>query len=243
MKPFIVAFLAAVSLLGLVGLLQAGVVIEEVRVENRKEGPRTYHRTIMIEGKKRKVALKRGSTITDLDTGTLILVNGSNKSYVEFPDLAKRFRMGHDDELVTVDWKKTGEHRTVAGYPCDVYSGPSVTPGWEHSVTACFSSQAPGAADFTRFQKLVAAQVVAQLKEKPKGPMPEGVPLSIDETIKVKPPRVTSPGEAEQFVKRPPVVVKTTVTKIHAEKLSPDNFKPPEDYRHNRRFRRRAGQP
>ncbi len=231
MKPFILALLAAVSLLGAVGFPQAGVVIEEQRVQTRRGEERTQHRTMMIEGKKRKIAGEESSIITDFDTGKVVLVSVRNKSYLVFRYSPEGLSSTPDDRFLMADLKKTGEHRTVAGYPCDVYSGRKETPAFQMSVTACLSNQVPGAADFTAFEKLLAAR----LKNKASaGQVPDGVPLSTEATTKVKPPRSMEPRLAQEFSKRPPGVTKITVTKIHAEKLSPDNFKPPEGYRRRR---------
>ncbi len=219
------------------GIASAGVVVDEQQVSDRGAGaPVTHKITVMVQGNKQKSIIDDGkqSLVTNLDNGTRMMISSERKMYVEMPFPSKGMPVMQDAGK-GLDFKKTGEHHTIAGYPCDDYLGTGTMGGNQMTVRGCFSTAAPGAAEFNAFQKAMAAKV----KGTPMAMMasaPAGVPLQIDTSMKVTHMMVPgmTPQQAEEFNKRlanrPPVVTHMTVSKISTRQLAANTFTPPAGY-------------
>jgi hypothetical protein len=214
MKQFGLVLLA--TALG-TGVAHAGVVVQEQQITDHGTGtPTTNKITVMVQGNKQKYVLGDGkqSSITDLDKGTRVVVLESRKSYMEMPFPPQGM---HDSNPPSVTFKKIGSQQSIAGYSCDDYVGTGSVPGGDMKVEGCFSTTAPGAANFTDFQRMMAEKV----KGTPLAIMsqtPPGIPLKVDTTLTPK-----IPG-------RPPMTAKMTVTKVAEENLSADAFEAPKGY-------------
>ncbi|MGH7987075.1 MAG: hypothetical protein ACREQX_12415 [Candidatus Binataceae bacterium] len=216
----------------------AGVVVHEREVVDRGKGqPVTHERTVMIEGNKQKMITGKEVVVTDLDNGMMYMFNPNAKTYIAlpFPPRGRMAAMMAGAGPSTLNFKKADGHQTVAGYSCDNYAGDGNMMGNKYSVKGCFSTKAPGASDFTAFQKRMQAKVKGTPMEMT-GNVPDGVPLKLDSTTRLT--HVSVPGmSADQTAKlnqmlanRPPVVTDTTVTKIARENLTPDIFAIPAGY-------------
>ncbi len=234
MKTFAAAFAALVILAGS-GAAHAGVVVTEQEIIDQGTGqPVTHSRTVMIQGNKQKMVTDRAQVVTDLDRGTMYLMNPAKKQYVEmpFPPTGPMAQM-MTQRMSTLSFKKTGGKKTVAGFACQEYTGAGSMMGNEYTVTGCFSTRAPGARDFDTFQKTMAAKVKGTAMAM-QGDVPDGVPLQLDSTTKITNFPGMSPDQAaklkQMFANRPPVVSKTTVTQIASKDLPADTFTVPADF-------------
>lgn len=231
------AVIALTFLLTASGMASAGVVVDEQQVSDRGTGaPATHKITVMVQGNKQKSIIDDGkqSLITNLDNNTRLMISAQRKMYVEMPFPPKGMPMMQGAEK-GLDFKPTGEHHKIAGYPCDEYLGTGTMGGNLMTVRGCFSTAAPGAAEFTAFQKAMADKV----KGTPMAMMasaPAGVPLQIDTSMKITHMAIPgmTPQQAEEFNKRlanrPPVVTHMTVSKISTRELAANTFLPPEGY-------------
>ena len=218
MKQVVTALLGIAMLTG--GIAQAGVVVEEQQVIDRGVGaPSTNKITVMVQGNKQKYVIGDGkqASITDLDQGTRAMVSNARKMYVEMPFPPKGMMMPQNVNKSALSFTKTGGHEKIAGYSCDDYTGTGSMGQNEMTVTGCFSTSAPGAANFTAFQKTMTAKV----KGTPMALMsdtPAGIPLKIDTSLKQK-----TGGHQ-------PIVTHMTVTKVTEQDLPADTFLPPKGY-------------
>ncbi|HVN88522.1 MAG TPA: DUF4412 domain-containing protein [Candidatus Binataceae bacterium] len=215
----------AIGLLGftmLSGIAWAGVVVEEQQVTDRGAGAPINHKiTVYVQGNKQKSVIDDGQQwlITDLDAGTRTVVYTARKSYMDMPFPPKG--MPNSPNQTGLTFKKTGAHEKLIGYECDDYTGTGKLPSGDITVNGCFSTSAPGASNFTTFQKTMSDKV----KGTPMALMstaPEGIPLKIETTMKM--------SAMPQMANRPPIVTKMTVSKVTEENLSVDTFTPPKDY-------------
>src|SRR5689334_12727167 len=123
MKNF-VAGLMAFAILAFASIVQAGVVVDEQQIIDQPNGNKvTRARTVMIEGDKQKSIIDNGdrTVITDLGKGTMTMVDGKRKTYVEIPFPPRGVGMAAMQGGVspTISFKKTGDHNTIIGYTCD----------------------------------------------------------------------------------------------------------------------------
>ncbi len=200
------------------GIAQAGVVIEEQQTTERGSGSPTSNKiTVMVQGNKQKYVVGDSKQVTDLDQGKRLMIIDPVKAYVEMPFPSKHMmRRGRNSEPLS--FQKTGGHQIIAGYACDDYLGSNKVGSDEVTVSGCFSTSAPGADNFTAFQKAMA--------EKAKGtPLalmsdaPPGIPLKVDTTLTPK-----AGG-------RPAVTSHLTVSKVTTQDLPADTFDPPKGYK------------
>ncbi len=232
------AALAAVGLSGSLALVSgaacAGVVMTETTTVGGAQPGRSQERTVMIEGNKEKTVTGNREMIIDLDKGTMDFVNPAQKSYFErpFPPEGMAGQKGAPASPQS-DFTKTGKTRTIAGYPCEDYSGTGKYPMGEVSTVSCVSKKAPGAADFAKFQETMMAKLKGTRLAMPAN-MPDGVPLAQENTARMNtitlPPNLppdTAAKMKEQLANRPPVVSKTEVTKIESREIAASEFEIP----------------
>jgi hypothetical protein len=232
------AALAAVCLSASLGLVSpaayAGVVMTETSTVTSGQPGQSRERTVMIQGNKEKTITGDKQMIIDLDKGTMDFVNPSQKTYFErpFPPQGMAAPKGAPPTPPS-DFTKTGKTRTVAGYPCEDYSGTGKYPMGEVSTISCVSKKAPGAEDFSKFQKNLMDKLKDTKLAMPPN-MPDGVPLAQENTAKMTGMNLPSnlPPETvaklkQQFASRPPVVTKTEVTKIEAKQIAASEFEVP----------------
>ena len=149
----IAAAFAAIAMLASV-TASAGVVLEQT--ETSTGGPAAaaaepHKLTVMVEGNKEKMAMDNGGyVIIDLDKGVRTVVSSTDKTYSEspFPPSQAQNQMLKQYMADRFNFQKTGNQRTVAGYKCEDYSNSFKTPNGESSTTSCYSTDAPGAAEY-----------------------------------------------------------------------------------------------
>jgi hypothetical protein len=229
------AALTACILMLAASAVHAGVVLHETETIDRGNGKaETEARTVMVQGNQQKTVTDRSQVLIDLDKGFMYVISPERKAYVEMP-FPPQGRMGQlmAQRMAAMDFKKTGKHSTIAGYPCDEYSGGGNMGGSQYSVVGCFSRSAPGASDFTSFQKAMAAKLHGT---EATANIPNGVPLEVTSTTKMTSFNMPgiSPDQAakikDMLAKRPPVVNKTVVTKVAEQEIAAADFTVPADY-------------
>jgi Domain of unknown function (DUF4412) len=218
MKQVVGAVLSIAMLTG--GIAWAGVVVEEQQTIDRGTGaPSTNKITVMVQGNKQKYVIGDGqqSSITDLDLGTRMMVSNARKMYIEMPFPPQGMKMPREGEKAALSFKPTGGHEKIAGYACDDYTGTGSLGENEITVKGCFSTSAPGAANFTTFQKTMTEKV----KGTPMALMsdtPSGIPLKIDTSLKQK-----TGGRA-------PIETHMMVSKVTEQDLPAGTFEAPKGY-------------
>jgi hypothetical protein len=236
---------APIATMGLVALAftsaSAGVVVTRTeQVVSGQIGPKQepHETTTIIEGNKEKMVLTGGrAVIVDLDKSTLDVIDPTKKTYFEMPFPPKGM-MGQSiggPALHVSNFAKSGKSRTIAGFSCDDYSGTGQLPMGHFNTVYCVSTKAPGAAEFSAFQK----NMIAKLKSSQPGlpsSVPPGIPLIEDTTTQMVFTNLGNmpPGMAEklqaQLANRPPVVTKAEVTKVEEKQIAADEFAIPSDY-------------
>lgn len=217
------------------GLARAGVVIDEKVTTLQSAGPSlTQTRELLVQGHKEKMIGERNVFVIDLDKGTMTLIDPEKKMYAEMP-FPPSMRAPMPGNELNLNFKKTGKQTNVAGYACTEYAGAGRTLVAEVTTNGCFSTSAPGAAEFSEFTKAMAARL--KNANAMAGTMPQGIPLTMDSTRKMNSsfaiPGV-SPEQAARIKdlmsKQAPQTTKTTVTKIATRELPADTFQAPAGY-------------
>jgi hypothetical protein len=232
------SILPAVAIQALAAITQAGVVVDEQQIIDQPSGNKvTRARTVMIEGDKQKSIIDNGNrtVITDLGKGTMTMVDGTRKTYVEFPFPPKGGSMMAMQGGVspTISFKKTGGHDKIIGYSCDEYSGAGTVGAASVSMSGCFSDSAPGASDYSNFQRQMADKVKGTAMAN-MGQIPQGVPLRLMITTTMgQLPAGMPPDQAKklgQMLAHRQFVTNTTVSKISTRSLPADSFQVPSGY-------------
>ncbi|MDO8433432.1 MAG: DUF4412 domain-containing protein [Candidatus Binatus sp.] len=215
----------------------AGVVITQKQSVVSGPNNRDAEQTVMLQGNKQKMITDKHTIITDLDKGMVYILDPKVKSYfqIDFPPKGQMAAMMAASAASSMNFKKGSSTRDIAGYKCTDYDGGGHVMAGDYTIKECFSKNAPGASEYSAFQKNMTSKLKAS-GAAPAGmgaDMPDGVPLASDSTMKMG--NMQIPGmSAEQAAKinqmmanRPPVVTKTVVTKIAAQNLPDDTFAVP----------------
>jgi Domain of unknown function (DUF4412) len=235
MKQVIAMLACLVTAAGVNGIARAGVVIDEQVTTTQTAGPVVTHtRQLMVQGHKEKMVSERNVFVIDLDKGTMILIDPNQKAYAEMPFPPHAMSM-NPSQQVDLNFKKTGKASKVLDYGCEEYSGAGKTAMADVSTSGCFSTSAPGAAEFSEFTqamgvKLKNANAMA-------GKMPSGIPLTMASTRTMN-AGFSVPGMApdqaarlkQLMAKQGPQTTKTVVTKIATRDLPADTFTAPAGY-------------
>ncbi|HVA39506.1 MAG TPA: DUF4412 domain-containing protein, partial [Candidatus Binataceae bacterium] len=235
MKHTIAIFACLLTAAGLGGIARGGVVIDEQVTTTQGNAPAMTHtRELMVQGHKEKMVSERNMFVIDLDKGTMMLIDPSQKAYAEMP-FPPHGMMNNPGQQLDLNFQKTGKTSKVLDYPCQEYSAAGKTAMAAVSTSGCFSTSAPGAAEFTEFTqamgiKLKNARAMA-------GKMPSGIPLTMDSRRTMN-AGFSVPGMApdqaarlkEMMAKQGPQTTKTVVTKIASRGLPADTFTAPAGY-------------
>ena len=214
----------------------AGVVITQKQHVTNGTNTRDAVQTISVQGNKQKTQTETHTIITDLDKGVMYVIDPKAKSYfeIEFPPKGQMGAMMAASQSAAKNFKKAGTTREVAGYKCADYNGGGHMMQGDYTVKECFSTSAPGAAEFSAFEKNMAEKLQsAGSSPATGGEIPSGVPLATDSTMKmghVSMPQMAPEQQAkinEMMAKRPPVVMNLTVEKIESKKLADADFEVP----------------
>jgi hypothetical protein len=237
MKKF-APVLPAIAIVAFAAIAFAGVVVDEQQSIDEINGTRINRpRTVMIDGDKQKSILDKGirTIITDLDKGTMTMLDGRRKTYVEipFPPKGPGGAAMQTGQSPTVSFKKTGGHEKIIGYSCDDYSGEGTVGGNAVSMSGCFSDSAPGAEEYSNFQRVMADKVKGTTMAN-MGQIPRGVPLRLKITTTMgDPPPGTPPDQAKnlrEMLDHRKFVNETKVSTISIKSLPADSFQVPAGY-------------
>jgi Domain of unknown function (DUF4412) len=228
----ITAAAAAISIALAAAPALAGVVITQQQTINAQSGQQKRDQTVMVQGNKQKMITGDHEIITDLDKGVMYVIEPARKDYLEIPFPPRGPMAAAMARKSTLNFKKSGESRKVAGYSCEDYKGTGESMAGDYTVTECVSTSAPGAKEFNAFEKLMASKLKGTGMA-PSGDVPAGVPLASDSVVKLN--KLNLPGmspEQQQklqamLAKRKPTTTSTVVTKIEEKQLAEDTFTVP----------------
>jgi hypothetical protein len=207
-----------------VGVAQAGVVIRQDEANPAATALGKGVRTVMIEGHKEKMTNGDNVVILDLDGGKTLMIRPKTKSYFElsFPPpgiigtLIRR-QLEPFPDIMT----KTGKSKKLLEHHCDEYSGSATSPkGAVSSAVGCYSTDAPGAADYAAFVKASLAKFEANDPDALKDHgQPDGVPLAMRTVLG------PTPGKRGREV-----ILEETVVSITEQAIPPTEFEAPAGY-------------
>jgi hypothetical protein len=220
---------------GLNGVARAGVVIDEQVTTTQGSAPAvTHNRQLLVQGHKEKMVSDRNVFVIDLDKGTMMLIDPNQKAYAEMP-FPPHGMASNPAQQLDLNFQKTGKSSKVLDYGCEEYRGGGKTAMAAVSTSGCFSTSAPGAAEFTEFTKAMGVKL--KNANAMAGKMPSGIPLTMDSTRTVN-SGFTMPGLTpdqavklkQMIAKQGPQTTKTVVTKLATRDLSADTFTAPAGY-------------
>jgi hypothetical protein len=216
----------------------AGVVIQQKQHVTSGTNARDSEQTISVQGNKQKMVTEKHTIITDLDAGKMYVLDPKAKTYFEiaFPPQGQMATMMAASTNAAMNFKKAGSSREIAGFKCTDYNGGGHMMAGDYTVKECFSTTAPGASEFSTFEKNMADKLKSAGTAGATGEVPGGVPLALDSQMKMG--NVSIPGMSpdqaakinEMMAKRPPVMTTTVVEKIEAKKLAEADFAVPADF-------------
>ena len=218
---------AALMLAAISAPAYAGVVITQTQSAATPGGDRKADQTIMIQGNKQKIVTGDRQVIIDLDAGKMYMIQAAQSSYLEVPFPPQ----GPIKEAVAhaagaMDFKKGTSTQTILGYPCTDYTGSGTSMGGQYTVTECFSTKAPGAKEFTAYQKTLAEKLKGMV---PANNTPDGIPLASDSVVKMG-SMMQGMGAQQKMGGERTMTTKTTVTNVEVKNLPADTFEVPKGY-------------
>jgi uncharacterized protein DUF4412 len=229
LKPILVA--ATLVAAFVTPQVHAGVEItQQTTVPDAKGSTKTAIHTTIIEGNHLKTITPDGTTIIDLDKGTMVALDDGTKTATE---MSLRNLGGSLGQSFLGEFKPTGKKKTVGGFSCEEYTHDFTTTGSEVSSVSCIAKDVPGAAEASAFYRKMTEKMTGK---KPSGSMPQGISVSDEATIKIN--ALTIPGMppeiakkiAEAQAKQVPRTTKSEVTRIKSMNVAAAEFAVPAGY-------------
>jgi hypothetical protein len=227
MKRLSSALALAIAVLVLTsGNLSAGVVMAETSLAKGPNGKlASQDKTVYVQGNKQKVELGGVAQITDLDKNVVYIVNKHDRVYAELP-LRVPAPLQPDRVNSEVVLKKTGQTRVIANHSCSEYRTAEGNEVERVSISACVSTDAPGAKELSGFARNITTRLKGQSIDRPTPNRPEGLMLEKQSVLSFRVPD-SSPGRAFRTAS---YLVETRVNKITLQQLPAETFNPPAGY-------------
>src|SRR5258705_10730559 len=86
----------------------------------------THNRELLVPGHKEKMVSDRNVFVIDLDKGSMMLIDPTQKEYAEMPFPPHGMSSGPSSQL-DLNFQKTGKGSKVLDYACEEYSGAGKT--------------------------------------------------------------------------------------------------------------------
>jgi hypothetical protein len=233
---FTVAAATAMAFAIAASTASAGVVITENVSIKTTSRVRKFVRTVMVQGHKEKIIDNNLQIVVDLDAGKTLAINTKNKKYGEdqFPP-AGLLAMELNTRGFWIGVKKTPEVHKQLGYTCNNYIGSSTISHTDVGIIECVASAAPGAKEFTEFQRLMAQKVKGTPFEL-KGEVADGIPVSAITNMRIIVYAMTGGTTPEQIAKaqavndKHAIVTTAGATKIEVKDIPASEFTVPADF-------------
>lgn len=224
-------FAAAICSLGLaVGLGRtsfAGVVMAETSTATAPDGQtNSQTKTIYLQGNKRKVERQDIAAITDLDKSIIYIIDKHHHEYAEMPLQKLGASLGDSGRGRPVTLNNTGNVRVVANHPCREYRASEGDKLERVTISACVSSDVPGAREVAQFDQKMIAQLEGH-DSQPKADSPAHTVMLEKESIVSF--RIPDPSH-HRLYRTASLSARTRVNQIQVKPLPPETFTPPKGF-------------
>jgi hypothetical protein len=209
------------------GTLCAGVVLTKTSTTSDLSGETSsLHRTVYVQGNKRKVESSGVTTIADLDNSIIYIIDNKDRAYTEVPLQALGSSGSGEPRSETIQLNKTGETRVIADHPCDEYRASEGNKLERATISACVSTSAPGAEELSAFERKMAARLGGRDSERLNSHDSAIVMLEKQSVVSFRVPDLSQ----HQAYRTASLLAKTRVNKIQVKTLSAATFKPPKGF-------------
>jgi hypothetical protein len=203
----------------------AGVVMAETSFAAGARGSIAQNKTLYVQGNKQKFEEEGITQITDLDKNLVYIIDKNRGVFAETPLQtlsSEQLENLYGEPILT----KTGKTRVVADHPCQEYRAADGNKLEHATVSACVSSNVPGAKEIAEFDRNMIARLGGHKSEE-KSMRSDGASLILEKKSTLS-FRLSdwSRGNAYQTM-----VVETRVDKIQSITLPPETFKPSTGYK------------
>jgi hypothetical protein len=222
-----VAAAAVLLFLASGGRVFAGVVMAETSIAAGPNGKISQNKTVYVQGNKEKVEREGVAEITDLDKSLVYIIDKNRRVYTEIPLQALSSEQpanAHGEAILT----KTGEIRIVADHPCHQYRAVGGNKLEHVTISACVSTNVPGAKEIAEFDRNMIARLGGHKSEE--GSIRSDAAGLMLEKQSVLTFRLLDPPRDKAY-QTTSLIAATRVSKIQLTSLPPDTLTPPIGYR------------
>jgi hypothetical protein len=214
----------------------SGIIIEQKTTIRSAGAPgEVANRTLILQGDQEKFLFDdRISVVLNADNQTATILDRTARTFHALPLGKILGTMADPNRLLYVTFRSTDETRELLGSKCQDYTNMRYHGATLVVTNACFSTQATGSDDFSRFIKSMVRNL--RLPERWVS-IPAGLPLEIESTRKGNLayhfPDLSVEQEAHirsTIAHIPTDLTQVVVTRITSEKLAPDVFNTPVGY-------------
>ncbi len=224
-------------LLASAGKLFAGVVMAETSRATGPDGAITsQNKTIYVQGNKQRVEREGVAAITDLDKSVLYIIDKHDRAYAAMPLRTLSQSLPGDTPGATVKLNRTGETRVIADHPCNEYRASEGDKLERVTISACVSTNAPGAKEVSEFEQKMIARLNGDASERSSGHEAAGLMLEKQSIVSF---RMPDPSRRRPY-RTASLLAETRINKIQLKPLPPETFKPPKGFNELRNGPREA---
>jgi hypothetical protein len=217
---------AVLLLLASAGRVFAGVVMAETSSAADPTGQIFQDKTVYVQGNKEKVEREGVAEITDLDKSLVYIIDKNRRVYTEIPLQALSSGQPASEHGEAI-FSKTGEIRVVADHPCHEYRAVGGNKLEHVTISACVSTNVPGAKEIAEFDRSMIARLGGHKSEQGSiGSDAAGLMLEKQSVLTL---RLPDPSRKKAY-HTTSLIAATRVNKIQLTSLPPETFTPPVGY-------------
>jgi hypothetical protein len=201
----------------------AGVVVSETETTSMAGSTSIANKTIYVQGNKQKIDTPDQETIIDLDGGIIYKVDFPSKTY-QTALLEQAELKPSGTPAMSLQLRKTGQQRKVAGQPCTDFQGASRVSLMSVSVRVCVAKNIPGSDQIAAFQRSLISRLTGA-DEDPSDNV-RGLPVEEETTMRVRDNAQVDRASRDELAVRS----ETRVERIQLKPLNKGFFQPPADF-------------
>lgn len=213
----------------------AGVVMAETSTATSPDGrTNSQVKTIYLQGNKLKVEKRHIAAITDLDRSVIYIIDKQHHdAEIPLQKLGPSPRGNARGPSITLN--STGNVRMVANLPCREYRATGGDRLERVTISACVSTDAPGAREVSEFDRKMIARLGGQDSQHSSHGPADAVMLEKQSVVSF---RLPDPSHGRPY-RMASLSAHTRVNQIEVKPLPAETFRPPKGFS---QLRSRRGQ-
>jgi hypothetical protein len=181
---------------------------------------------IYLEGNKQRVERQDEAAITDLYRSIIYVIDKQHRVYAVVPLKALSSTVSGNPGGHNIKLDGTGKTRIIASHPCDEYRAIEGNGLERVTISACVSTNAPGAREASEFERRMIGRITGRGFERSPEPRVAALMLERQSVLSF---RIPDPSRRRPY-RMASLLAETRINKIQPKPLPRETFRPPKGF-------------